>query len=320
MPTTLPHRAATPCVRPPRWRHRLPGLAVACALLATLPGCASIGGMQAPITASDLQAGICPSAAEIDTFNALAGTKRQEFRDKVILGCVKAIDLHYLAFKTSLHREGVGSSLATDILSLGLATGAAISRTKAASRLAAGSALTLGVGAAINKDVFFQQTLPAIEAAMDARRDKLLKAIIDAEKSDPAATRYTLASAGIDLSAYEAAGNIYAAIAELTSEAGKAAADAKADLTASQTAAYTAVEFSADIDTRLRALTDKLWLLKDPADRAKLDAVALKLGLKIKSFEVQRVAILDEVVKRAGTGDAKAQLDSLEADLRPLLS
>jgi len=288
------------------------------AALFFISGCASISGMQDAVTATDLHKGVCPSQAELDVFNTKTGTARREYRDAVILDCIKAINKKYDAFKASLQNEAVNTNLITDVLSLGLTTGAALTKGQTAKELAAGGAFAIGTGTAINKDVFYQQALPAIESAMDAKRDTLLKGIVDSEGADPDATKYTLASAGIDLDAYESAGNLYAAISELTKTANVAAQAAKAELTASQTR-YEVQVLSPTVFTRLKKITDYVRALKEPVDRAKLDAIASKLNIRPQgNFEQERVDIIDVVVKRINTGDQNAQIDALEKDLMGL--
>jgi len=290
--------------RPPRAACALAGL--------VLTGCASIGGAQKPVTSADLNRSVCPSAAEIAKFTPLVGVARRDYRDQVVLDCVKAINRRYMEFKASLQKEGVASNLATDVLSLGLASSAALTTGQASQALAGSGGFVQGVGKAVNKDVFYEQTLPAVEAAMDARRDTILRQIIDSEKSDPTATHYTLISAGFDLDAYEQAGNLYTAIAQLTQTASAAAESAKARLTESQqarVAAYQAVDLPPALAQRIRKMTDYVWTLSDPADRPVLDAIAAKMGLSPKAsdgFEVVREQVIDEIVKQAGAGDAAA--------------
>jgi len=194
--------------------------------------------MQQPIAASDLHASVCPSQADLAHFEQLSGIERREFRDDTIEDCTKAITKKYNQFKLSLHQEAVGTALTTDVLSLGLTAGSVLSGGGTAKALGQAGTFFIGAGTAINKDVFYQETLPAIEASMDAKRDTILKTILDSEKSDPAATSYTLTSAGYDIAAYEGAGNLYAAISELTKTASVNADTAKNAVTESQNAPY----------------------------------------------------------------------------------
>jgi hypothetical protein len=311
-------------------KGRGPFRAAAAALAAlSLAGCASIRGTQEPVTKADLQSTLCPTAAEVDQFDGLAGVARRNFRDKVVLSCVKAIDRRYADFRADLQREQVGTSLVTGIASQSLSTAAALGTGGAAKTLAGVSSLITGVGASINKDVFYQQTLPAIEASMDARRTKILTSIINAENADPEAQRYTLERAGFDLSEYAAAGDLYAAIGELTKTATAAAASANASLAQAkqqQPVAYLAKALQPANYTALRALTDKVRALNASSDRAKLDAVAKTLGLTPSSdqnFEDEQVSVINTIVMQASSAptvsDENAAVQSLQSKLAPLL-
>lgn len=209
-------------------------IGTACLLM--LSGCAAIAGMQEPVTPADFtkDQSSCPSHADLDNPRNTDPSSAGLYRDEVIAACIKAIDRHYAEFKASLHRESASANLATDIVSLGLSGGASVAGGGVARGLSAGSAFVSGTGKSINKDVFFDMTLPAIEASMDAGRSHVLKGIVDAQRSDSTGRKYTLARAGYDIDAYEAAGNLYVAISQLTKTASAAAEAAQADVAASQ--------------------------------------------------------------------------------------
>ena len=292
--------------------------------LMTTTGCVSVTGVQKPIAASDLHVSVCPSAKDLKDFEKLIGPARRNFRDDTILDCIKAIDRKYVVFKSSLQTERVSTNLAADVLALGLTSGAALAKGGTATALAGAGGIVLGIGTAINKDVFYQQALPAVEASMDAKRDGILKAIIDAEKSDPGATSYTLASAGFDIDSYERAGNLYGAIAELTKAASVTADKAKDDVAQSQklkSFAYTAVDLPANTAVRARKFTSYIRALQ-PKDRAKLDAIAGALGLTpdpAEAFDAAQVDAINAVIEQASTGEPDAAIAAVEAKLTPLM-
>ena len=201
-------------------------------LAASLAGCASIRASQRFVTADDIKksAGMgCPSDNDLSG-SPKAGETLGQYRNRIVIKCIKAIDINYDEFRSGLHKESVTSRLVLDILAQGLTSGASIAGKKTAQRLSAGASFVVGSGAAINKDVYYEQTLPALEAIMDARRSKILATIIDAEKKDPNGSSYTLDAAALDLAAYQSAGNLYAAVADLTKTATEAAARAQDNL------------------------------------------------------------------------------------------
>lgn len=297
---------------------------LAIAFVALLSGCQSINGQQRPITSADLHSNVCPSQSDLDKFNGLRGVARRDFRDDTILDCVKAIDKRYIIFTTALHQETASTNLATDVVALGLTAGSTLSGGSTAKALSQGGVFAIGVGTAVNKDVFYHQTLPAIQAIMDANRDKVLVNIIDAEKHDQTGDVYTLANAGFDIDAYQNAGNIYNAIAELSKTASVAAEKAKAAVSKSQQGKYRVYKLSVDVYSSEKKLTDYVWALKSAnvADVAKLNAIVEKLSLTpdpSEKFEDIQADIVNAIDERVHTGDPAAQIVSLQSDLAPLM-
>ncbi len=296
------------------------GIGLACALLS---GCASIKGAQDPLVAADLGNTVCPSADQIKDFKAETAADRPYYRDEVIAECIKAVNQHYYKYISDLRQENVSSNLTTDVLALGLSGGATLAKPATAKALSASSALVTGVGTSINKDIFYQQTLPAIVSAMDTRRASVLAEILDSEKNDPQATAYTLTNAGLDIDSYQNAGNIYVAISALTQTAAGEAQKAQtvvADKQVARDVAYTAVKLTTDTATRLKALIDDVKKLNPDTDRAKLDNIARALDVTVvpaASFEMERRDVVTAMTK--GLEGGTNTIESLEATLRPKL-
>src|ERR1051326_7301604 len=246
-------------------------------------GCTAINGMQNRVTYNDVDPSnpnrvrtACPSEADLANFkNATTSDEKRRIRDDTITLCVKLINNNYDTFKENLQAESVVSNLTTDVLALGLTGGAALTTGKTATQFSQGALAVLGIGADINKDVFYQQALPAIESSMDAKRSTILKGIVDAEKADPTASNYTLDNASFDLGAYESAGNLYAAISELTTTANTTAAAAQKALTISEGLPYDIVPLPPPVQAAWKAMRDKIVRL---TDQTKLNAVALRVG------------------------------------------
>ena len=295
-----------------------------------ITGCASVRAMQKPISSADLKVPqICPSAEEQVGFANAAPAQRGTIRDQIVLKCVRAINKHYDLFKIDIQKEGTTTNLVSDVLSLGLTSAAPLVGATSAKRLAGAGAFVIGTRAAVNTDIFYQQTLPAIESAMDARRDNILTTIVDGEKRDPTAEKYDLVAAGLDLSAYEEAGNVYAAISDLTKVANDKAATAKSQLDQSKQGTVFDVGqpilLDAAVVKRMTAVIAKLYSLVDTssADKSKLDNVAKVLGLPPgPDFDTERTQVIVELDKTLQDPDPNKQasaMSQLEAALIPIL-
>lgn len=293
-----------------------------------LTACSSYGGMQEPLSSSDKYQSICPSQADISRFEAATPETRGTIRDDVLSECIDRVDQKYQQFKVQLQKEFVGTNLTIDLLSLGLASGATLASGSTAKNLSAGAATVIGAGTAINKDVFFQQTLPAIESSMDANRDKVHTLIIDAESRDSKAVSYTLSRARSDIEAYQDAGNIYTAISKLTAGANQDASDAK---TALQNAKvdYAAIIVQSDVAKRLQALSDYLNSLSDPGDASKLDAIVTALvGAKLMDAPASGASFQEKLddatfaavhsINDASVTDQKVAMDKLSSLISPI--
>jgi hypothetical protein len=142
---------------------------------------------------------------------------------------VYAIDLYFGQFQQDLFREGVGSGIATDWITLALAGAGAVAGnagTKAA--LAAAAAGIIGAKAAFDKNVFFDKTMPALLAQMVALRKTVLVRI-QAGLSQ-GIDRYPLTQALIDLEDYYNAGTIPGALTGIVEGAGATAKQADEEM------------------------------------------------------------------------------------------
>lgn len=299
-------------------RPLLPLLAV---VALSTSACTAIQGSQDPVTADDLHKRVCPAADDLAKFDSLSGVARRNFRDAVVLDCMGAIDRKYAQFRQRLQADAVVSNLATDFASLGLTAASGLTSGGTAKALAATGTAVIGAGAAVNKDVFYQQALPAVEASMDAKRITLEAQIVSAEKADPDATSYTLEVAGNDLDNLQADGDIYAAIAELNKTAGASSQDAQKKLSAAEREPYHVSALPADTYALEKKLTDFVWALQDPDDRKKLDDIANALGLKPPAgvaFDEEQVSVIDEIDKEVHTGDGAAQMADIQSKLKGL--
>ena len=297
-----------------------------------LGGCASISGGPDRVTAADVTklALICPS--EIDLTGRPAEEAPGAYRDRIVLKCVSVIDAKYAAYVKGLSVDRTTTELVTDVGAQALTGVAAVATSaRAAAKLAAGSSFLLGVNGAVNKDLFYQQTLPAIVASMDTRRSKFLTDIVQAQVSDPDAKIYTLARAGFDINRYQDAGNMLSAIRELTANASQSADVAAALLTEAQmnfdngtanldtpvdikarvnaaAAAVRALAAKAGSEGKLRAILTKLKTSTFPDVSIPNGANSSTLS-KVLRVKIQKVASSD-TAKQAG------MMDQIEAAIK----
>lgn len=150
---------------------------------------------------------------------------QRQYRDMVVQTNMGAIDARYADFRAQLSSEGRGSSFGFDVAVLGLTTGAAIAKKMIASRLSAAAALFAGTKFAVDKNLYFEKTLPAIVAAMDTARLKVKTRI--AENLKKSAADYPLQTAFSDLSDLEITPSIDVAVGEVVAAASSTRSEAE---------------------------------------------------------------------------------------------
>jgi hypothetical protein len=142
-------------------------------------------------------------------------------RNEIILARVHAYDIVFADFEKRLYGDGNGVTLGGDLVALVL-TGLTATVGSAGTKAALGAAATgvIGAKSAIDKDLYYQKTVPALLAQMEADRLKALAPITTGMKQSDA--DYPLLEAYIDLDAYKNAGSIPAAINAVNKAAGVA--------------------------------------------------------------------------------------------------
>jgi hypothetical protein len=288
------------------------------ATLATLGACASFRGSPEPVidtkTIADANSQFLadPLAKFASPNDADRGglTKRQ-WRDNVINAYVVMADRRYAEFKQALNEQDTGLNLGTDLVALGLTGAGAVAGKGAAQILSAASVGVIGAGAAFNKDVYYQKTLPALYAEMDADRKQVLVQIRTSQQSDEVA--YPLGVALVDLGSYEAAGTIEAAIAQVTGTATVASANADAKL---QTLFPVKV---VDDSVQARKVNINKYvraLATDSSQKPTLDAICKLLNIPPDPVaKTERNSILLEMDKRVSD---ETSMDQLSALLKPV--
>lgn len=147
--------------------------------------------------------------------------ERAAIRNEIVLARMRAYDIEFLDFEKRLYGDGNSVTLGGDLVALAL-TGLVATTGNAATKSALGAASTgvLGAKAAIDKDLYYQKTIPALLAQMEADRLKALLPITAGLKLSDA--DYPLMQAYIDLNTYQSAGSIPAAINAVNTNASNA--------------------------------------------------------------------------------------------------
>ncbi len=149
-------------------------------------------------------------------------TERRAFRDEVVNGQIRTIDLHFNSFVQSVSQESVQTNLGTDVLLLGLnGAGAVVAASTAKTILASIAEGVTGTKTAIDKNVFFEKTMPALVAQMEADRKTVLVSIRTGLTLPT--DKYSLFQALVDLDDYYIVGTIPGSIAGITKTAGASA-------------------------------------------------------------------------------------------------
>lgn len=181
---------------------------------ALLNGCASVSGY--PDRSYDLKAELAALDIYhrpdiITTYNGKTGADKKDYRDEVVNARLRAIDLHFSIFEQAVARENVIGNVGVDwaVLGLGGATALApLSATK--SILGAISGGITGAKGSVDKNVFYNKTMPVLLAKMESLRKEVLVRI--REGLTQSTSDYPLTQALIDLDDYYKAGTIPGAI------------------------------------------------------------------------------------------------------------
>jgi hypothetical protein len=141
-------------------------------------------------------------------------TLRRNARDEVILGRIHAYDIEFSSFQRALTGYDSMISIGTDLTALALNGLGATNGNKAMkTAFAAASGGVIGAQGVIDKDMFYQKTVPALIAQMEANRAKTKLAIFTGLRQADA--DYPLGRADSDLADLNDAGSIPNAISNV---------------------------------------------------------------------------------------------------------
>lgn len=211
--------------------------------MSSLLGCASINGYpKDPEDTSATLSKLTPyfDGTEERTYLS-AGTEfgRQQKRDEIILARLRAYDIEFAAFEKDMFAQGNTITTGADLIDLvlaGLTATVGNASTKAA--LGATSAGVVGAQATISKDLFYQRTIPALLAQMEANRAKAKLTIIKSMGQPDSS--YSLMQAYLDLDVYKNAGSLVGAVTSITQDAGTAKDTAQSAIQITRASSYIA--------------------------------------------------------------------------------
>lgn len=275
--------------------------AAAClAASSVLAGCASFDGTMKPTVSTAIKirearsGNYAETAAPTYLASLTTDDAKRQFRNYYIRMHMRAHDARYEDFKRKLSREMKGSNFGLDLGILALTGVGSVTTGSAPNILSAAAAGLTGTKAALFREVYFQQTFPALVTSMDARRLTLKTAML--ERQTKSITDYPLYQAMFDLDAYETAGNLNEAMNEAVSKVTEEAAAEKAvaqkrydNLRTLCTLEDGVSEIWLKIATALKALDPK-------TQKPVLDEVSDQVGSsKEGTFDEQKEAIMDRL-------------------------
>jgi len=186
-----------------------------------LTSCAAVEGFQKTPEASsttEARRSLYYGEHADDAYYAAAPADRQKVRDELVYGKMQVLEDDFLDFERSLNSSGnyvtAGSDLAVLLLNGVAATTGGLA---AKSALSAASGGIVGAQGVVNKDLYYQKTLPALVSQMQATREKARLTIIENLKLSD--STYPLNSAEIDLKRLEEAGSLINAVNDISQQA-----------------------------------------------------------------------------------------------------
>jgi hypothetical protein len=146
------------------------------------------------------------------------GNPSEQARDEFIVGRLTLMNLRYLKFIRNLtsERQLLDSATAITAMGLGLA-GSMVPLAQTTKILASVSAGVAGTKEVIDKNYYFEKTIPALVAQMNAERQKALTPILEGMQKD--IMQYPLGQAVVNLQNYYEAGTFAGAIQSIQADA-----------------------------------------------------------------------------------------------------
>ncbi len=231
-------------------------------------GCAAIQNPGAPDQSFDEDKDIQALEEQFGQASAikqvLAGPQTVATRNQFIAGRLTLINLQYIKFIRKFSASKAQLESAFDLLVTGV--GLATTVTGGETVKAALGAVSAGLGAtrtSIDKNFFYEKTVPVLITAMNAQRKTALIPILQGVKSD--IDQYPLPMALTDLSEYYLAGTFTGALQAIEKDAGvkEAVAEQRIEIVRSPAAQHEIARV--DVRQTTASLQKKIDALSDPA-------------------------------------------------------
>ena len=242
-----------------------------------------------------------------DDVAALAVADNQTERNRLQNMALAVIDLRFHEFVRALAADRADGSATVAGTTLGASTaGAFVDSVKAKTNYALLAAGVIGAFGIVDKNYFYEKTVPALVAGMRAARAKVLLRVRQGQIE--ALVNYNGVTALQDLEDYFSAGTVLAAIAEVTARAEDDAAQAMGQARALE------VPSDAEIINR-KTLSQAIFGIQDEAAMAKGNAALKALGLPeqatpkatraalvraLQPRTSERIATVEKALKTAG--------------------
>jgi len=247
-----------------------------------------------------------PATAVSNYYSLPAPTPKD--RDVIISARLVMINLEYLKWLRKVTAEKQFLDTATDVLIMSLniaATAAGGESTKTV--LSAISAGVVGSKASIDKHYFYEKTVPALIAAMNAQRKAVLARILENMKRD--LEGYSFEQALADIYEYYQAGTFMGAVMAIQADSG--VKEKKADKDIEMIAKETPEEKNAVVSVRKVIEKIKPGKLTDD-DRNKLYKALGSLGVKVQTEEEAQEKLL-RLLQRDSSVPRKTAIEILNA-------
>jgi hypothetical protein len=259
--------------------------------------------------------------AEQAYITAKDDSARTQERNQIIFARLRGYDIEFSNFERQLYGQSNAITLGSDLVGLilgGLTATTGNATTKAA--LGAASTGIIGANAAINKDLYYQRTIPALLTQMEANRLKA-KLLIVQGMAQPD-FKYPLMQAYIDLDAYKDAGSIPSAISSVTQSAANQKQNAQDIITLTGITLETP-KVAARYDI-LTAYIQSLVAAKDTNTLTKI-AQALMISVPQGATYIQIKQLIVEYLyefidSKTTEAEKLAALDQIAAKLKPYVS
>lgn len=236
--------------------------------------------------------------AEYEKINPSTDPQKAKIaRNEIINGRLRVYDLQYSRFKSDLYKEGVGSNIGVDGAVITMGAIGALSSGGTSKTLSGITAGVTGIKGSVDKNLFYEKTMPALLVEMDGQRLQVLARIRQGQKES--VTDYPLLEALADVDSYFDAGTIYGAIDGVLKSAGDKKNEAESVILGVKGKSY----FEKEAQDRVSNLVEKISALDDAK------AIALDSAPPVASAEADKViALRDPTGQRKKDGKVAKEM------------